>query len=229
MTRADEGKKHDWSTDAVGGLIMMIAVGLAVGAGIAGFFLGRDTKHSTVTASAGVAAGVGHGRPACRGGRPHLRPVRLRAMSRRPGPRRRLSRSARAEDDWGTAHRRAVAPHHQPRARRVRESEAALHARVGRRHLRHAGERADLVHPRRPPHRSDRDAAAGAGRPGPGGQRRDALRDLRLHQLPRPERARRRPQSALGGQDDPPAVGRGFPEPVQHGRQDRCCDQRAAA
>ena len=51
MTQADEGKRRDWSTDAVGGLIMMIAVGLAVGAGIAGFFLGRDTKHSTVTAS----------------------------------------------------------------------------------------------------------------------------------------------------------------------------------
>ena len=52
MTRADEGTKHDWSADAVGGLIMMIAVGLALGAGIAGFFLGRDTKHATVTASA---------------------------------------------------------------------------------------------------------------------------------------------------------------------------------
>ena len=49
MTQADEGKRRDWSTDAVGGLIMMIAVALAVGAGIAGFFLGRDTKHSTVT------------------------------------------------------------------------------------------------------------------------------------------------------------------------------------
>ena len=48
MPRADEGTKHDWSADAVGGLIMVIAVGLALGAAILGFFVGRDTKHPRV-------------------------------------------------------------------------------------------------------------------------------------------------------------------------------------
>ena len=52
MTRADQGKKRDWPSDAVGGLIMMLAVGLALGAGIAGFYLGRDSKHSTTAAAA---------------------------------------------------------------------------------------------------------------------------------------------------------------------------------
>ncbi len=49
---ADQQKKHDWSTDAVAGLIVMIAVGLALGAGLAGFFLGRHTKQSAAVAAA---------------------------------------------------------------------------------------------------------------------------------------------------------------------------------
>jgi mono/diheme cytochrome c family protein len=46
---------HDWGFDAVVGGIMLISVGLAVGAAILGFFIGRDTKHAqapTVTTSA---------------------------------------------------------------------------------------------------------------------------------------------------------------------------------
>jgi mono/diheme cytochrome c family protein len=51
VTRTGAGSKRDWSTDAVGGLIVMIALGLAVGAALAGFFFGRDTKHSTTVAA----------------------------------------------------------------------------------------------------------------------------------------------------------------------------------
>ena len=52
MPRAEQGEKRDWPTDAVGGLIMMLAVGLALGAGIAGFYVGRETKHSTTASAA---------------------------------------------------------------------------------------------------------------------------------------------------------------------------------
>ncbi len=58
MARAERGKKHDWPTDAVGGLIMMLAVGLAIGAGIAGFYLGRDTKQSTTVSAASSTPSV---------------------------------------------------------------------------------------------------------------------------------------------------------------------------
>src|SRR5579885_426465 len=39
------GAKHDWSLDAASGAIVMVSILLAIGAGIAGFFVGRDTKH----------------------------------------------------------------------------------------------------------------------------------------------------------------------------------------
>ena len=51
MTRKDGVKKRDWTSDEVSALIMMVAVGLALGAGILGFYLGRDTKSTTVAAS----------------------------------------------------------------------------------------------------------------------------------------------------------------------------------
>lgn len=44
--------KRDWASDAVTGFIVMISVSLALGAAIAGFFLGRDTKHPKSTAVA---------------------------------------------------------------------------------------------------------------------------------------------------------------------------------
>jgi cbb3-type cytochrome c oxidase subunit III len=47
VKRADQANKRDWSADAVSGLIMMITVGLALGAAVVGFFIGRDTKHTT--------------------------------------------------------------------------------------------------------------------------------------------------------------------------------------
>jgi mono/diheme cytochrome c family protein len=47
VIRTERANKRDWPADAVSGLIMLIAVGLAFGAGIAGFFIGRTTKHST--------------------------------------------------------------------------------------------------------------------------------------------------------------------------------------
>jgi mono/diheme cytochrome c family protein len=36
--------RHDWSLDAAAGAVVMISLGLAIGAGIVGFFVGRDTK-----------------------------------------------------------------------------------------------------------------------------------------------------------------------------------------
>jgi len=61
--------KRDWGSDAVSGLIVLISVGLALGAAIGGFFLGRDTKHaksavvavSTQQASATVDPNVAAG------------------------------------------------------------------------------------------------------------------------------------------------------------------------
>ena len=44
-------RKHDWSLDAVAGAVVMISIALALGAGILGFFLGRDTKHPRATAA----------------------------------------------------------------------------------------------------------------------------------------------------------------------------------
>ena len=44
--------------------------------------------------------------------------------------------------------------------------------------------------------------------------------NVRLHQLPRPERTRRRPQPPVPGQDDPAALRPGLPLRVQHRRQD---------
>ena len=52
MSRTDQANKRDWPAEAVSGLIMLIAVGLAFGAGIAGFFIGRETKHSTTATTA---------------------------------------------------------------------------------------------------------------------------------------------------------------------------------
>jgi mono/diheme cytochrome c family protein len=44
--------KHDWLFDAAMAAIAMISVVLALGAGILGFFLGRDTKHPNNSAAA---------------------------------------------------------------------------------------------------------------------------------------------------------------------------------
>ena len=52
MRRADGVNKRDWPSDAVSGLIVLIVVGLALGAAIAGFFVGRDTKHPKTSAVA---------------------------------------------------------------------------------------------------------------------------------------------------------------------------------
>ncbi|HUZ81199.1 MAG TPA: c-type cytochrome [Gaiellaceae bacterium] len=59
MSRADGVKKRDWPSDAVSGLIVLVSVSLALGAGIAGFFVGRDTKHPN-----GGAAAVSTQQPA---------------------------------------------------------------------------------------------------------------------------------------------------------------------
>ncbi len=56
MRHANAGKR-DWGTDAIVGGVVMIAVALAIGAAIAGFFVGRDTKHASSTSSA-VATSV---------------------------------------------------------------------------------------------------------------------------------------------------------------------------
>lgn len=47
-----ERSKRDWASDAISGLIVLIAVGLAAAAAIGGFFLGRDTKHANPAAAA---------------------------------------------------------------------------------------------------------------------------------------------------------------------------------
>ena len=52
MPRSPKPSKRDWPADAVAGLIVLIAVLLAFGAAIAGFFLGRDTKHPKTTTAA---------------------------------------------------------------------------------------------------------------------------------------------------------------------------------
>jgi len=52
VRRTDEVRKRDWPADVVSGLILLIAVSLAFGAAIAGFFVGRDTKHPQATAVA---------------------------------------------------------------------------------------------------------------------------------------------------------------------------------
>jgi len=44
-------RQRDWLFGAVMAVIVMISVALAVGAGIVGFFVGRDTKHSTSSAA----------------------------------------------------------------------------------------------------------------------------------------------------------------------------------
>jgi mono/diheme cytochrome c family protein len=44
--------KREWPEDAISGAVVLIAVGLAIGAGLLGFFLGRDTGGSTTTQAA---------------------------------------------------------------------------------------------------------------------------------------------------------------------------------
>ena len=56
MRQTGRVNRRDWSADAVSGLIVMIAVGLALGAAILGFFVGRDTKHSKAAVSVQQAA-----------------------------------------------------------------------------------------------------------------------------------------------------------------------------
>jgi mono/diheme cytochrome c family protein len=51
-TGTNETGKRDWPSDAISGLIVLIAVGLAAAAAIGGFFLGRDTKHASSNAAA---------------------------------------------------------------------------------------------------------------------------------------------------------------------------------
>ena len=46
----NDSKGRDWGSDAATGAIVMISLTLAIGAAIFGFFLGRDTKHSTSSA-----------------------------------------------------------------------------------------------------------------------------------------------------------------------------------
>jgi mono/diheme cytochrome c family protein len=50
-------QERSWSEEAVNGLIVMLAIGLAAAAGIFGFFLGRDTKHAH-TASPALVSGA---------------------------------------------------------------------------------------------------------------------------------------------------------------------------
>ncbi|HVC88927.1 MAG TPA: c-type cytochrome [Gaiellaceae bacterium] len=50
-TGTNETGRRDWASDAVSGLIVLIAVALAAAAAIGGFFLGRDTKHTQAVAA----------------------------------------------------------------------------------------------------------------------------------------------------------------------------------
>ena len=45
-------QRHDWSLDAAAGAIVMLSVALALGAGLLGFFLGRDSKHPSAKPTA---------------------------------------------------------------------------------------------------------------------------------------------------------------------------------
>ncbi len=51
MAKAGKPEKREWGPDAVAGLIILISLGLAFGAAIAGFYLGRDTKHPKATSA----------------------------------------------------------------------------------------------------------------------------------------------------------------------------------
>ncbi len=59
-------ERHDWAEEAVSAVLLLLALALAFGAGIGGFFLGRDTKHakqastqtSTTAVDPHVAAGA---------------------------------------------------------------------------------------------------------------------------------------------------------------------------
>jgi mono/diheme cytochrome c family protein len=47
-----KGQKRDWSLASAEGAIVLLAIGMAFGAGVLGFFLGRHTGHSTSTTAA---------------------------------------------------------------------------------------------------------------------------------------------------------------------------------
>jgi mono/diheme cytochrome c family protein len=49
-------QKRDWAIDVVSGVVVMLAIGLAVVAGIFGFFLGRNTKSSSAATTTAAAA-----------------------------------------------------------------------------------------------------------------------------------------------------------------------------
>ena len=84
----------------------------------------------------------------------HVRPVRVRRLSRDAGPRRSRPRRACAEDGRPEPHGAAAHTHHRPRSRRVGEPEAALHAGLGRGDLEDAGHRPRRLPPGRPAARS---------------------------------------------------------------------------
>ena len=89
----------------------------------------------------------------------------------------------------------AAQPDHQPRRRGVGRPEASVHARLGAGDLDPAGRRPGRVHPRRAAEGADGDAGHGSDGTGRGREGPGAVHALRLCQLPRPERARRRAES----------------------------------
>ena len=189
------------------GVVGAVVLALIALAALIGFGAGHYTNR-TKTVGTVARDRLHERRPDRRRGRPRLRPVRLRPVPWPERPGRRFARRARAAVGGQDADRRAADAHHQPRTRRVGQPDQAVHAGLGRGDLEAAGRRARRLHPLRPAERRGRDPAARAARPGRGGGGRGALRPRRLHQLPRPERTRRRAEPALGGQDDPAALGR---------------------
>ena len=199
------------SDDAKGGRLLPAVLAAAIAMVVAGVAVGFAAGHYTVRTSTvtedgrGCRTGTGADRRACtrqragRGGRAHVRPVRVR-------------RSATASRGSG-----GVSPY-VPALKTIRKTltVAALTKIIDH----GLGESANPTKPYMPvwgevisktqvanlvayiraglPPVADDDAGAGAAGSGAGRRRRGALRPLRLHQLPRPERARRRPEPAVG-------------------------------
>ena len=108
----------------------------------------HDDDHSTSEGSAGSRRGL------------HVHPVRVRAVPRDAGSRRRVARRPGAHEHRGRAHGRPSEGHHRPWPRRAGEPEEAVHARLGRGDLEPTGSRPRRLYQGRAARCADRASAA---------------------------------------------------------------------